>query len=519
MDGARFDSLTRTMAGGGSRRRFLSAVACLVGGAAMTRAEAACPSGQYAGSGGRCLCKTSGRPPTAGGCPCGAGQTNCNGDCVDTSRDTLNCGGCGNLCPSPDPCAVPFCLGATCQLSPAAAGTPCRAATRSCEGPSSCDGSSTTCPPNPVLGVGTLCRAAAGPCDLDESCDGQSPDCPPDLFQPDTVLCRPAAGVCEGDSYCSGTGPDCPPNLKGTYLCRALAGPCDLDEFCDGVSPDCPPDAFEPPTHLCGPSQNVCAEDSYCSGTDWGCPPNPPKPDNTPCRDGAVCCGAVCSDLGSDPSNCGACGNVCGGGQGCFAGTCCAESQLCGGVCCLNGTCATGPDNQAVCCPSGTPTCPLFSLPGFPPAGNLCCPEGEHCLAPEIIGGIGLPGFSVAPPVCCPAGTLKACFVGPNGGAVTVECCDGACGVTGLSGSTWTDFVCCPASQDICPIGFGLISLPICCAAGTVCTPVTVEGVSLPFPVSICCPPAQAGCISPTDGSQLCCPVGQVCTQTGCANP
>ena len=43
-----------------------------------------------------------------------------------------------------------------------------------------------------------------------------------------------------------------------------------------------------------------------------------------PCADGQECCGAACTDLRVDPGNCGACGNICTGGDVCCDGACVA---------------------------------------------------------------------------------------------------------------------------------------------------------------------------------------------------
>jgi len=55
------------------------------------------------------------------------------------------------------------------------------------------------------------------------------------------------------------------------------------------------------------------------------------------CPTGAVCCNGTCTSLNSDPHNCGACGNVCGGSNPyCNQGACsgCPDgSAFCGGSC------------------------------------------------------------------------------------------------------------------------------------------------------------------------------------------
>jgi len=58
------------------------------------------------------------------------------------------------------------------------------------------------------------------------------------------------------------------------------------------------------------------------------------------CEAGHVACGGACVDLGSDPNNCGTCGHVCGGAMpGCCGGSCVelsADRNNCGhcGVVC-----------------------------------------------------------------------------------------------------------------------------------------------------------------------------------------
>lgn len=57
------------------------------------------------GTGGRRACQASAE--------C-AGLTCCDGFCVNTANDVLNCGRCGNVCPG----ATPYCMGTTCAPNP-----------------------------------------------------------------------------------------------------------------------------------------------------------------------------------------------------------------------------------------------------------------------------------------------------------------------------------------------------------------------------------------------------------------
>src|SRR5262245_20417844 len=46
------------------------------------------------------------------------------------------------------------------------------------------------------------------------------------------------------------------------------------------------------------------------------------------CAAGEVDCGGGCTDLETDPANCGACGVACGPGNGCTAGACGCECEV-----------------------------------------------------------------------------------------------------------------------------------------------------------------------------------------------
>ncbi|MCC6214083.1 MAG: hypothetical protein IT376_04395 [Polyangiaceae bacterium] len=56
-------------------------------------------------------------------------------------------------------------------------------------------------------------------------------------------------------------------------------------------------------------------------------------PADCACQPGLTECGAVCTDTDTDVRNCGACGNVCGPGRSCVAGSCLCPVADCTGVC------------------------------------------------------------------------------------------------------------------------------------------------------------------------------------------
>jgi hypothetical protein len=103
-------------------------------------------------------------------------------------------------------------------------------------------------------------------------------------------------------------------------------------------------------TNLCGLNNGGCSANSTCSPIIGGV--------HCACTTGYSECGTSCVSLGSDASNCGACGNVCPMGASCSSGACSCPS---GQVACGNACAAVASDSQncGACgnvCPSGT-TC------------------------------------------------------------------------------------------------------------------------------------------------------------------
>ncbi len=47
---------------------------------------------------------------TPGNPSCSAGQTSCDGSCIDTQSDSQHCGACGNVCNEGEPCSEGTCL-------------------------------------------------------------------------------------------------------------------------------------------------------------------------------------------------------------------------------------------------------------------------------------------------------------------------------------------------------------------------------------------------------------------------
>jgi hypothetical protein len=130
----------------------------------------------------------------------------------------------------------------------------------------------------------------------------------------DQTTCAQSGLACNG--ICEETQTD--PNN-----CGACGNVCPLT-----VSPYC----------LANPNQCSAFQQSCISGVCGGC------------STGLTACNSTCTNLQSDPSNCGACGTVCLAGQVCNVGQCmanlpngaaCGSANQCSGGFCTNGVCSS----------------------------------------------------------------------------------------------------------------------------------------------------------------------------------
>ena len=145
---------------------------------------------------------------------------------------------------------------------------------------------------------------------------------------------------------------------------------------CGGQCTDVETDASN-----CGACGNVCMPGATCAAGQCTCP------------SGQVICNGACTDLGSDSSNCGGCNQVCAAGLACSGGTCACPSgeSSCAGAGCVD--LSTDPQNCGHCghiCPNGD-GCMNGSC-GCP-SGSTTCPSGcvDTNTDPQNCGGCGNP--------------------------------------------------------------------------------------------------------------------------------
>jgi hypothetical protein len=254
------------------------------------------------------------RPPTA---------VMCGVACVDTSIDSTNCGGCGNVCGTGGTCVAGACQ---------SGGAPCTNCGGTCRDfqtdASSCGGCGNVCGTGGTCVAGA-CQSGGAPC---TNCGGTCRD-----FQTDASSCGGCGNVC-------GTGGTC---VAGA--CQSGGAPC---TNCGGT---CRTTAsFQTDASNCAACGNACGTGGTCvTGA---------------CQSGgALCdnCGGTCRTTASfqtDASNCAACGNACGTGGTCVTGAC-----QTGGIACVafDGVCTT-----AVVCSTYGPICTSGGYPTWPMPGT-----------------------------------------------------------------------------------------------------------------------------------------------------
>ncbi len=455
MDDKRFDSLTRALASGASRRKFLLGLLG-IGGVAVVGAELDAPA------------EAARRPtPTPTPIPCPGNQTPVNGVCT---------------CPAtaPNKCGPDCCTGKVTDPYPRAAGHSECCDQACCFG--TCYGEELCCATNnrgTAAPSNRICPLSTGPecCLFSDECCTVDGCCATTCF-----------GGADGESFCCDTANYCPGGTTSPELC------------CTGATPiKC----------ACGTNANACIADSdaaCCVNSDCDTPP-----------DGfSQCAVGVCTNHVCSYTDCAAGSICCPNNLGVYAcrvgDECCLTNTDCADTCeaCVNFVCVDDPvtfpcgpasDPDKFCCPSSNYSiccgATQFECCGRDAATGVtreCDADGKCCEA-------GTPYFCAGSNTCCVApcvvfGETEYCCP-PGRGRV----CDGA-----------DSFVCCPNAQECSTDGE-------CCAAGTVscaddcCAASNICCANAAGADGECCPTATQ---CNTDGE--CCPAGStVCAGACCS--
>lgn len=264
----------------------------------------------------------------------------------------------------------------------------------------------------------------------------------------------------------------------------------------------------------------------------------PDVPDAVACGAGQAACGGACTELKTDPENCGACDRRCDLNESCVDGAChpaCTGDTIecdgvcvdpfhdpshcggCGGVCGPSEVCDSG--LCSLTCGGGSTKCGSACVDVKNDPAN-CGACGTHCAAGEVCvnGACGLQ---------CPPGTIQCggqCLDTSNDpdncGACNTTCpsgelCSaGKCGVICLGGTVLCNGKCVDTAHDpdncgscgkICGVGYDCVAGKCAYTCGT---------------DSLLC---GADCVSPLTDPSNCggcgkkCPTGQVCNNGTCS--
>jgi hypothetical protein len=280
-----------------------------------------CPSGQTCQQ-GQCVCVPDCSGKTCGGdgcggscgtcsadqqchqgqCACPAGQTACNGQCVNSQTDATNCGACGNVCDLPHT-TVNKCVAGGCAPSQ------CESGWRYCGGdfsqgcatdltsdPTNCGGCGNVCP---AAGAHETATCSNGGCGL--TCDAGWADCNNDVSDGcETPLGTSANCLACGDS-CAGFANECNAGLCSDSGC--FATPTNDGGSCQGGTGVCntgncvPNNICIEALQSCNQGGTACCEGRVCQAFEPGCwgPQYCCRASGESCTNACDCCSVACS--------------------------------------------------------------------------------------------------------------------------------------------------------------------------------------------------------------------------------
>lgn len=317
---------------------------------------------------------------------CDASEEVCEGQCLDTSSDPDNCGGCQNECIAP-PMGSPICAEGQCDFV-------CDPGFKRCgdqcvdtdSNPEHCGQCDSSCP-IPADGE-AIC--VDGDCDIScfegfERCEDQCVDTTknPDFCGDCHTQCPAPQGsvpICvEGhcDFSCAASGLErcgesCVDTDTNADFCGNCNSSCAPDEVCsDGECVlDCPAD-----TTQCG---NDCVDLSSNHGTCGSCETSCEAGSEIctggqcTCASGYTNCNGECVKTASDRNHCGQCNNACGARGGCFNGSCLCDV---GQTACTIQPCPVG----TICASETICTNTKLDNDHCGQCGNSCGPRKSCC--------------------------------------------------------------------------------------------------------------------------------------------
>ncbi len=334
----------------------------------------------------------------------------CGGACVDQSSSTEHCGRCGNSCPSAansyaacqsGACAMGRCYGGFgncngnsadgCEVNTTNDPRNCGACGNACpSGPNSaatcgfygcglvCTAGFRSCDANPANGCETNvntdrnnCGGCGWACQSGERCDGGW--CVLDCATPRTACGDRCIDTRTDVNNCGGCGSrfTCATGVNMTTTCRAST----CTYACAAGTTDCDGNLWNgcevstTTTTNCGACGNRCGSGQACVAGSCACP------------SGSALCGGACVNTQTDATNCGGCGRSCPSGQTCSAGVCFGTTPVDAGTPDTGVDAGTGPvdsGTDVIVVSDGMAVCPTGTIPRrieyqVPPSANTAC--------------------------------------------------------------------------------------------------------------------------------------------------
>jgi endo-1,4-beta-D-glucanase Y len=204
------------------------------------------PASSTGGSGGT----------TGNGCP--SGSEKCGGVCVDTSKDSANCGACGTACQTGQQCTAGNCA---CLSGLTACGSSC---VQTSSDPAHCGGCSTACSSTQVCNMGTCGTTCSGGL---MNCSGACVN----LTGNDANNCGACGTKCPGGQACNAGHCGC--STAGETLCGSTC----VNTSTSGTN--------------CGTCGKSCGAGQVCNGGTCGCASGQVMCSNGSCAASQAACG------------------------------------------------------------------------------------------------------------------------------------------------------------------------------------------------------------------------------------
>jgi hypothetical protein len=313
MDDNRFDSLTRALGSGRSRRGVLKTLgAAALGAIGLTTVgeAAAAPPASKPSKPSKCYGDHS---------SCTNGKQCCSGTCTNrTCAPAVPVDLCaGKTCDDGNECTTDSCSGGVCSHNPTS-GAPCNGGLGTCD-------PSGTCKPGVACGPAMSCPPPSSSCQIN-SCDVGTSICIIYNVAKDTI-CDSGAGTCDGAGTCVYPVDPCA-GITCTPKSECLGAYCDQGQCFDkayGAGTPCSSGICDGKgACISDPCAGVvCTPNSDCTTSTCvqGACDNKPKPTGTPCSIGTcdatgtcqppATCGGTCDAMFPCPMNCMCSGGVC----------------------------------------------------------------------------------------------------------------------------------------------------------------------------------------------------------------